>query len=381
MPILSFAASKDTDLEVSGWIPYWRDSQGIKDAKKNIKDIDVIYPFSYVLKDDGTLNDLADMDSSEWKKFVKYAHSKDVKVVPTIMSSDGGSVHNTLSYPKLRKKHIEEIVDMVEKGNYDGVDIDYEAKLTSTIDHFSAFLTELKEALGEDKMLACTIEARTPPDSLYKDVPNPLLYSNDFEVISDVCDTVEIMAYDQQRADLKLNEKRSGAPYIPVADVEWVEKVVKLALQDIPAEKIFLGVPTYGRHWDVTVAPNWYKDYKSVGALNLPDMLDVAKDYKVKPVRNSAGEMGFAYIPKSSTLKFPKNLKIPKNTADGNKVAAQALAYANKTGETVTIRYASYSDAGAILQKIELAKDYGLRGIAMFKIDGEEDKKVWKFLD
>ena len=380
-PVFTFAASS-SDLEVAGWIPYWRDSQGIKDAKKNLESIDIIFPFAFTMQADGSIKDLADLDGKEWKKFTKLAQKEGKKVVPTIMTSDAGTVHANLSYPDLRKKHINAIVDMVEDGGFDGVDIDYESKFSTTKDHFSDFLTELKDELGKDKILACTVEARTPPESLYKNVPKDIeaQYSNDYEVIGQVCDTVEIMTYDQQRADLKLNDKRSGSPYIPVADAEWVEKVIKETLKTIPAEKVYLGLASYGRHWDVTVAPNWYKNYKSVGALNIPDMLDVAKEYKVKPARNSAGEMGFSYIPKSSKLVFPKNIKAPKGTPDAYKVSAQALVYANKTGKEVTIRFASYSDAGAMEQKIKLAREYNLKGVALFKIDGEEDQKVWKLL-
>jgi spore germination protein YaaH len=380
-PVFTFAAST-SDLEVAGWIPYWRDSQGIKSAKKNLGSIDIVFPFAFTMQADGSIKDLADLDGKEWKKFTKLAQKEGKKVVPTIMTSDAGTVHANLSYPDLRKKHIKNIVDMVEDGGFDGVDIDYESKFSTTKDHFSDFLTELKDELGNDKILACTIEARTPPESLYKNVPKDIeaQYSNDYEVIADVCDTVEVMTYDQQRADLKLNDKRAGAPYMPVADAEWVEKVIKETLKTIPAEKIYLGLASYGRHWDVTVAPNWYKDYKSVGALNLPDMKDVAKEHKVKPARNSAGEMGFSYIANSSSLTFPKNLKIPKNTPDAYKVSAQALAYANKTGKEVVIRFASYSDAGAMEQKIKLAKEYDLKGVALFKIDGEEDQKIWKIL-
>ena len=39
-PILTFAASDEDDdvaLEVAGWIPYWADSKGIKDATKKYK--------------------------------------------------------------------------------------------------------------------------------------------------------------------------------------------------------------------------------------------------------------------------------------------------------------------------------------------------------
>lgn len=383
-PIFAFASTGDSkhdaDFQVAGWIPYWNHTNGIKDAKKNLKKIDVVYPFSFEVQSDGTLKDKADMQKSEWKKFIASAKKAKVEVIPSVIWFDGGMIHANLSYPELRKKHIAEIIQMVDEGNYNGVNIDYESKLSSTKDHFSAFLTELKEELGDGRTLACTIEARTPPASLYKDIPKTILYANDFKVIGKVCDTVEIMTYDQQRADIKLNEARLGEPYMPVSDVAWVEKVIKLALEDIPAEKILLGVPSYGHHYTVTVAPNWYRDYTKVGALNMPDMLDVAKEYKVKPVRNSAGEMGFSYMPKSFNFKFPKNISVPKNTPSANKVALQALMYANKTGQEVRFNYASYSDAGAMQAKIKLAKEYELRGVAFFKFDGEEDQKIWKAL-
>lgn len=377
-PVKVFASS---DLEVAGWIPYWRDSQGIKDAKKHLADIDTVYPFVYIAQPDGSIKDMAGLSDSEWKRFIKTAQSKNIEVVPTIMSSDGAMIHTLLSNAALRKKHIEAIVAAVKKGNFDGIDIDYESKRAETKDYFSLFLAELDAKLGAGKLLTCTVEARTPPESLYREVPEVIEYSNDYEVIAEHCDRIEIMAYDQQRADIKLNEERTGAPYMPVSDVDWVRKVVELALEDIPKEKIVLGIPTYGHHYQVTVAPNWFKGYTKIGALNVPDILEVADDYNVTPSRNKAGEMSFTYIPKSSTLKLSKSLSIPKDTPKGNIVAARALAYANKTGETVTFNMAWYSDVGAMEDKINLAKEYDLRGVALFKIDGEEDKNVWKLLD
>jgi spore germination protein YaaH len=369
--------SAASDLEVAGWIPYWRDSEGIKDAKKHLDDIDVVYPFAFTVSSDGSINDQAGLESKEWKSFRKTAHKEDVLVIPTVMWSGGESIHAVLSNPTQRALHIGVIAHMVEEGDYDGVDIDYEGKMADTIDHFSAFLVELKEEIG-NKMLSCTIEARTPPESLYKEIPSPLRYANDYDVIGDVCDRVVIMAYDQQRADIKLNAERTGAPYMPVADVDWVEKVVKLALKDIPNEKLVLGIPTYGHHWAITVLPDWYRDYRKIGALNLPDILDVAKDYKAKPSRNAAGEMSYTYLPKNSKVKLTSSLKIPKGTPSGNIVAARALAYANKTGEEVTFNIVWYSDAGAVGDKVDLAEEYDLRGISLFKIDGEEDQKIWR---
>lgn len=384
LPVFTFAAENDTDdvnLEVAGWVPYWADSKGIKDATKNINDIDIVFPFSYTLQSDGSIKDAAGMGDSEWKKFIKLARSKDVEVIPTVMTSDGGFVHANLSYKTLRTKHIKAIMKEVKKYDFDGIDIDYEQKFSTTKDHFSSFLKELKKELDEeDKLLTCTVEARTPASSLYKIVPKTIEYANDYEAIGKYCDRVEIMAYDQQRADLKLNESKSGEPYFPVADVDWVEKVVKLALEDIPEDKILLGIPTYGYNYEVTVAPNWYSNYKRIGALNIPDILEVAEEYNVEPGRNKAGEMSYTYFPESSPYKILNSLPTPAGTRQGNEAAAKALLFANATGLSVPVRFIGYSDAGAIEQKIELAKEYGLKGVAIFKFDGEEDKDIWKIL-
>ncbi len=376
VPSLSYA--DESDLEVAGWVPYWRDSQGIKDAKRHLDVIDTVYPFAFTVTTQGIVKDQAGLTEKDWKAFVKTARKKDIEIIPTIMWSDGASIHAVLSDKKKRAEHIENITDMVRKGKYDGVDIDYEGKKSETINFFSLFLEELKEELG-NKELVCTIEARTPPASLYKEIPAVISYANDYTEIGEHCDRIQLMTYDQQRADLKLNAEKTGAPYMPLADVDWVEKVVELALQSFPEEKIMLGIPSYGHHWAVTVAPDWYRDYRKIGALNVPDMLDVAKEYKVTPSRNKAGELSFTYLPKSSKVKLPSTLKIPKDTPKGNVIAARALAYANKTGQEVTFNVGWFSDAEAMKQKIDLAKKYDLRGVTLFKIDGEEDRNVWKY--
>lgn len=373
------ASAASSDITVSGWMPYWRDSESIVDAKKHLSQLDTVYPFVYTVLKDGGIKDLAGLDEKDWKSFIKQARAKKVEVIPTVMWSDGATIHAFLSDTGARARHVDAIAKMVEEGGYDGVDIDYEGKKAETINYFSLFLLELKVKLGK-KTLSCTAEARTPSDSLYKEIPKERKYANDYTVMNAACDRVVLMAYDQQRADLKLNTARTGAPYMPVADVDWVEKVVTLALESFPKEKLVLGIPTYGNHYAVTVAPEWYRDYRRIGALNVPDILDIAREYRATPTRNSAGEMGFTYLPKSSKVKLSSSLKIPKDTPKGNIIAARALAYANKTGKEVTFNMATYSDAVAIAEKVNLAKKYGLNGVALFKIDGEEDQKIWKVL-
>lgn len=374
-PLSAFATG---DLEISGWIPYWSGTKGPKDAQKHLKFLNEIHPFGYSMKSDGTLGDLMGIDKGAWEKLIAAARAKDVLVTPTVMASDGALIHKILSDSVKRANHIQKIALMVEKGGFDGVNIDYEAKRAETKDYYSRFLKELKAAIG-DKRLICAIEPRTPPESLYKNIPTNLQYANDYTEIGEHCDTVEIMGYDQQRADIKLNAARTGAPYMPVADIDWVRKVVNVTALSIPKEKLVLGVPTYGTEYGVTVSPNWYQGYKRIRAVNPDTAITLMKKQKAKASRNSAGEMAFTYATKS-TAKI-KSYGVPNGTTEGNKIAAQALAYANATGKSTVFTVVSWSDAEAIEAKVDLAKELGLRGIAIFKIDGQEDPSMWNVLE
>lgn len=361
-------------IEVSGWVPYWSGTRGTKDAERHMKSLDVIHPFAFTVQKDGKLKDLAGLSKSAWKRLINDARDEDVLVVPTVMTSDTEGIHAILSDESLRKKHIRSITDMVKKGKYDGVDIDYEGKKSATKEYYATFLKELDVALG-GKMLSCTIEARTPPDSLYRVVPEVIEYANDYDAIDRYCDRVNIMAYDQQRADLKLNDSRKGEPYIPVADVDWVEKVLRYTIRSIDKDKIVLGIPTYGAEWDLAVAPDWFKGYGKLWALNPGYAEDLAKDEGIKPYRNKAGELSFTYFPDGVSV--PKKYRAPKGTHEGNEAAARALAYANATGNTTLVNVVWWSDAKAVEDKVELAEELGIKGVALFKIDGGEDQDIW----
>ncbi len=378
--IPTFALAAD-DFEVSGWIPYWQVKAGTRDAADHLVVLTEINPFAFVVKSNGQIEDVAKLRKSDWTRLFKKARSKDVKIIPTVMTSDTNGIHEILSNPDTRKDHIHAIVSMVKKGKYDGVDIDYEGKKTETKEYYSLFLKELKAELG-DKILSCTIEARTPLNSLYRTIPLTINYVNDYAVIGRYCDNVKIMTYDQQRADLKLNDARKGLPYAPVADVDWVRKVVALTVQSIPKEKIRLGIPTYGRIWEVGVEPQQFKTYSQIKATNHAPALELARDLGLAPVRNSAGELSFAYIPETTTDPISTLIRATANsvvggTENSNTIALTALAFSNSAKLPSRFNIVWWSDAEAVRQKVALAKEFGLGGVAIFKIDGDEDQALW----
>lgn len=373
VPLSSQAARYD----VGAWVPWFAEEAGAKSALENIKEIDILYPFVYEVANDGTIVNRVDFADEHWEELFDEARDERVDIIPTIAWFDGDAIHAILSDEDKREDHIKDIVRLVKRNRFDGVNIDYESRNAETIDYYSRFLKELKGELGRRYELTCTIEARTPPESRWREVPSVIQYSNDYKEINKHCDWVEIMAYDQQRADLQLNSKRAGVPYMPVADTEWVEKVLELALEDFDEDKVLLGVPTYGRAWDVTVAADWYKDYTRVASLNQPRILELAEKYNSPIGRSEGGEAVISYFPEDSVWKIFNALPTPKGTPKGFEAAAKALLVATYADIEIPVRFVTWSDAKAIEAKIDLIKAYDLRGVAIFKVDGEEDPAIW----
>lgn len=360
-----FAAT--TVFDKAAWIPYWKKTDGASSTLANLDKLTQISPFAYELQNDGTIKNVLKIEEEPWTSLIVEAKKKNIKIYPSILSyphdeTEKQMQYNLLAQRKRRQAHVKEIVTLVKKNKFDGIDIDYEAKLVETGPYFSAFLKELSTALHKDKKkLICTIEARTPPESRYATTSKEILakveYVNDFKVIGKVCDQVRIMAYDQAGDDAKLaNENKSvGNTYKPVADIEWIKKVLNNALFDIPAKKIILGVATYGYKYEIIPGVGTTtKKYSRVGSMNFKYADELAKSLSVVPVRNSAGELSFNYA-----------------TSTG--VDGQALG---KMKEYLVW----YSDAEAIKDKIRIAKLYKIGGIAVFKIDGAQDIKIWDTL-
>ena len=387
LPHSTYAATS-SKLEFSGWLPYWRVASSTKDVLPHVSQLTEINPFGYTVKSDGSLNDAAKIDKSEWQTLFTAARKAKTRVIPTIMWSDTQAIHAVLSDPAKRSAHVAAIVSMVKEKGFDGVDIDYEGKLADDRDNYVAFLKELSAAFGKNKLnkwLMCTIEARTPPKDLYHEIPADLEYANDLKAIGTYCDRVRLMTYDQQRADLTLNKTHEKDIYAPIADPAWIRKVVALMAKDIDKKKIVLGVATYGYTYQVMpFSDGTGYAYTQLETFNPTYGTDTAKAYGITPWRTASGELAFTYVPKDTPASLPSQSLLasyaPKGTVSALKAAAGSLALVQKTGRQGPVTLVWWSDATAIQQKVALARELGLRGVAVFKMDGGEDQGIWKVL-
>lgn len=340
-PIGIFA--NEVKISNSIWIPYWKKNTALSEVTSHLNQFNFLSPFSYEVRVDGTLIDRLKISQAPWPELLNQARVKKIKIVPTILWTDSQAMQQIFFNYKKRRAHIAEIVKVVTENNFEGIDIDYENKFAYTKPYFSKFLRELSSALHlKKKILICTIEPRTPSTSRFNLIPLDLAYVNDYAVINSVCDQVRLMAYDQLNVDIRLNQQKGQSTYyVPIADRDWVLKVINLAKQSIDPKKLVLGLANYAYEFEVSGSSGHYT-YKKIRALTYKAFMTLAKEQGASPIRNLAGELSFVYTTSS--------------------------------GKT---RVLSLSDSVAIAEQIKLAQETGLAGVVLFRADSEADPMIW----
>ena len=205
--------------------------------------------FTYGIGEDGSL--IPADDSKILSESQNYG-ARPIMVISTLSAS--GSFSNELAAlilnnPGLRSILIENIVsEMKEKGYY-GLDVDFEYVLPSDRDAFISFNEALANALHQEGLqLFISLAPKTSAQQ------KGLLYeSHDYRALGETADRALIMSYEWGY--------KYGPP-MAVAPINKVRQVLEYALTEIPAEKIFLGMPNYAYDWElpyirnVTVAEN-----------------------------------------------------------------------------------------------------------------------------
>jgi spore germination protein len=281
----STLVSSGTSVHVSAWVPYWRGDSGTAEAQRTMLYIDTFSPFIYEVAADGSIKNKSNLTDKNWDSLISSARANSKYIIPTLIWLKGGEQKTILSNPVTRAKHVAAIVKIMrDNPTFSGIDIDYEGRKSGAQAGFSAFIVNLKKEMQKmntemGKYLVCTLETRNPNDA-YGSVPTEDR-ANDFKLLGRECDIVRFMTYDQRNADGVLTRRHdaAGELYMPIADKEWVEKVLVETLKDIPKQKLELGIPTYGHAYRIVknkptnTNPNGYQ-YERMRALTYPQFIE-----------------------------------------------------------------------------------------------------------
>lgn len=288
--------------------------------------VNVVSP-SFFSLERGSNGEIYDNAKDDGAEYIEWAHNNNYQVWAMFSNN---SLKDTTSqilndYEK-REAMIENLMDLVEEYNLDGVNVDFENMNESDKNVYSRFLIELAPRLKKiGKTLSVDV---TAPDG-----SETWSLCFDRNTIANVADYIVFMAYDQYGT----SSNKAGT----TAGYNWVEANIKkfLGQEDVDPEKIILGIPLYMRLWeeddDGTAKPE---------VVNMKDMFDV--------------------LPENQVAKWDEELK-------------QYYVEYEEDGKTYKMWVENEKSVG---EKINLANQYNLAGIAFWEKDRETNDEFWTFV-
>ena len=203
----------------------------------SIKGINVVSP-TFAILDETNAGELDVNIGQAGKNYIDWAHSNNYKVWPVVSNNSNKRIASeVLNDYKLREKVINNIVNLVLTYNLDGINIDFEYMNMEDKEMFSRFIIELAPRLKEyGKVLSVDV---TAPDG-----SEDWSMCYDRNKIGKVADYIIFMAYDQNG----ISSPKEGT----TAGADWVEVNIKKFIgtqEEVPADKLILGMPFYTRLW------------------------------------------------------------------------------------------------------------------------------------
>lgn len=215
---------------------YYSESAKAPDREgEEIKGVNVVSPAFFSIDSDGNVIDNV---GEAGEDYIKWAHNNNMKVWPMFSNNSKREVTSKiLNNAETREQLIELTMTFIEKYNLDGINLDFENMNQEDKDVYSRLVIELAPRLKEKgKVLSVDV---TAPDG---DPTWSLCF--DRHVIGHVADYIVFMAYDQYGA----SSPKEGT----TAGWNWVSKNLEKFLgtqEEVPAEKLILGIPLYTRIW------------------------------------------------------------------------------------------------------------------------------------
>lgn len=131
---------------------------------------------------------------------------------------------------------LRQIKEILKEKGYGGLDVDFEYIRPELGAAYAAFVDRLRRELNS---LGCSVLVALAPKTFAGQ--RGLLYeAHDYAALGRAANGVLLMTYEWGY---------TAGPPMAVAPLDKVRQVVDYALTEIPAEKLFLGVPVYGYDW------------------------------------------------------------------------------------------------------------------------------------
>lgn len=194
-------------------------------------------PFTYSIKADGTLTSLDDQAVLET---AANTNVSPLLVITNFIQGDFDSdlVATFLRDTNIQDAFIENLLALISSKGYTGVNFDFEYVYPEDKENYTAFLRKVVSRL---RPLGLTVSTALAP-KVREDQQGLLYEAHDYQAHGEILDFVVVMTYEWGWA---------GGPPLAIAPINNVREVLDYAVTAIPPDKILMGIPLYGRDWEI----------------------------------------------------------------------------------------------------------------------------------
>lgn len=289
--------------------------------------VNVVSPTWFEMKDaEGTLLNKAD------PAYVKWAHQRGYQVWGLVTNGFNPDwTKSVLSSYDKRDKLIAQIIHYAHLYDLDGINIDFENVYLEEKERLVQFVRELTPYLHEQGLtvsMDVTIKSSAETWSMFLDR----------KALAEVVDYIAVMTYDEHWA----SSPKAGS----VASLPWVENGLQGVLEEVPPQKLLLGVPFYTRLWTETMQADGSVKVSSK-ALSMTRAQEWVTERKLTPkLDEQSGQLYVQY-------EDPKDGKVYKMWLE---------------------------DTTSIQKRIALVQKYNLAGVASWR-RGFEIPQIWESIE
>jgi spore germination protein YaaH len=182
----------------------------------------------YNAEPDGTLQGYDSPRTLQWVR----ANPMPLLVMVQNDWSDDSFLHN----PAAEQRFRDQLLTVLQRSNYAGVNIDFEGIAGADGPAFTSFIAMLSQALHAQHYLL-TVDT---PSETAANTQAPWAAAYDYPALAPLVDDLILMAYDYHYP---------GSSPGPVGPIDWIRQVLAYTTSVVPARKVILGLPAYGYLW------------------------------------------------------------------------------------------------------------------------------------
>lgn len=270
-------------------------------------------------------------------EYIMWAKKKGYTLWPTLKNDSMGIEKTSTLVTDMyaRENIIANVVELALKYGFDGINIDFENMKMKDKDEFSQFIREFSATLRRNNLIA-SVDVNVPDGS----ETWSLCY--DHKAISDACDYMMLMAYDQY------GRTKAG----PVASLTWVENNINKVIEreKVDRQKLVLCVPFYSKY--------------------RKDKITMSGDEEIlKGISTSTLYM-------KSVKNYLANPKFKGSITWDDELGQYYVEYRNQN----VLERIWAEDENALKEKVKLVNKYNLAGVASWRW-GFETPESWQVIN